>query len=98
MTPDMTASDALPRESTVSADLVAAMAEIGRRARHAAAELALAPAAAKSAALHATARVVRERRADILAANARDLGEAEGLAPALRDRLALDNKRVEAVA
>jgi glutamate-5-semialdehyde dehydrogenase len=98
MTPNMTASDALRRESVVSADLVAAMAEIGRRARHAAAELALAPAAAKTAALHAAARAVRARRADIVAANARDLGEAEGLAPALRDRLALDNKRIEAIA
>jgi glutamate-5-semialdehyde dehydrogenase len=97
MTPDVIASDAPPRESA-AADLVAAMAEIGRCARHAAVELALAPAAAKTAALRAAARAVRNRRADILDANARDLGEADGLAAALRDRLALDNKRIEAVA
>ncbi|MGC2522542.1 MAG: glutamate-5-semialdehyde dehydrogenase, partial [Stellaceae bacterium] len=35
---------------------------------------------------------------EILAANARDLAEAEGVSPALRDRLALDPKRVEAIA
>jgi glutamate-5-semialdehyde dehydrogenase len=98
MTPDAIASDTLPRDAAISADLAAAMAEIGRRARRAAAELALAPAAAKTAALYAAARAVRERESDILAANARDLGEAEGLAPALRDRLALDARRLAAVA
>ena len=45
-------------------------------------------------------RAVRAAEAEILAANARDLAEAEGegLAPALRDRLALDGKRLEAIA
>jgi glutamate-5-semialdehyde dehydrogenase len=100
MTPDAMMSEPLPRQVgfAESADLVAAMAEIGRRARMAAAELALAPAAAKIAALRAAARAVRERQADIIAANARDLGEAEGLGSALRDRLALDNNRIEAIA
>ncbi len=60
----------------------------------------LAPAEAKTAALHAAARAVRAAEAEILAANARDLAEAEGegLAPVLRDRLALDGKRLEAIA
>ena len=42
--------------------------------------------------MHAAARAVRAGEAEILAANARDLAEADGdgLAPALRDRLALD--------
>ena len=76
------------------------MAAIGQRARIAAAALGLASAEAKSAALHAAARAVRAAEAEILAANARDLAEAEGegLAPALRDRLALDGKRLEAIA
>jgi glutamate-5-semialdehyde dehydrogenase len=41
---------------------------------------------------------VRAQSAEILAANARDLAEAEGLSAALRDRLALDPKRLEAIA
>jgi glutamate-5-semialdehyde dehydrogenase len=92
MTGDKTAS----REAT--AELQASMSEIGRRARAAAAELALAPAAAKTAALNEAARAVRNGANAILDANARDLAEASGLAPALRDRLALDPKRLEAVA
>jgi glutamate-5-semialdehyde dehydrogenase len=85
---------------TAEASLAAEMAEIGRRARAAAASLALASADDKSAALRAAAQAVRVREKNILAANARDLAEADGagLAPALRDRLALDPKRVEAVA
>ena len=78
--------------------LMQEMAAIGGRARQAAAALALAPAEAKTAALFAAAAAVRANQQEILAANARDLGEAEGLGPALRDRLALDPKRVEAVA
>jgi glutamate-5-semialdehyde dehydrogenase len=76
------------------------MAEIGRRARHAAAALALATAESKIAALRAAAAAVRANERQILAANARDLAKAEGegMAAALRDRLALDPKRVEAVA
>jgi glutamate-5-semialdehyde dehydrogenase len=76
------------------------MAEIGRRAREAAAVLALGSAAAKTAALHKAAAAVRARAAEILEANARDLTEAEeqGLTPALRDRLALDPKRLDAIA
>jgi glutamate-5-semialdehyde dehydrogenase len=81
-------------------DLAAAMAAIGRRAREAAALVALAPAEAKEKALHAAAQAVRDSAAAILAANARDLAEAKGagLSPALTERLALDEKRVEAVA
>ncbi len=80
--------------------LASEMAAIGQRARAAAAALALAPAAAKSAALLAAAQSVRAGEAEILAANARDLAEAagDGLAPALRERLALDPKRLAAIA
>ncbi len=84
--------------TTETADLAGAMAGIGRRAREAAAGLALASAEAKTAALTGAARAVRSRANEILDANARDLAEAESLTPALRDRLALDQRRLEAIA
>ncbi len=86
------------RTGAAEAGLPQEMAEIGRRARGAAEALALASAQAKTAALRAAAGAVRAREREILGANARDLAEADGLAPALRDRLALDPKRVEAIA
>jgi glutamate-5-semialdehyde dehydrogenase len=78
----------------------AAMRAIGAKARAAARMLANASAEAKNEAILAAARVLRERGAEILAANARDLAEAraKGLGPALLDRLALDPKRVEQMA
>src|SRR3984893_8146006 len=95
-------TEALRRERTTTAepDLPAVMAEIGRRARQAAAALTLAAADHKVAALRGAAAAVRTRSEEIMAANARDLAEAEdrGLAPASRDRLALDPKRVEGIA
>jgi glutamate-5-semialdehyde dehydrogenase len=88
------------RSATSNLGLTATMAEIGHRAHAAAAALGLASAEAKVAALRDAARVVRDRASEILAANARDLEEAEseGLSPPLRDRLALDPKRLEAIA
>ena len=88
------------RPAASELDLAATMAEIGRRARSAAAALSLASAEAKVAALRAAARLVRARQDEIFAANARDLEEArsEGLSAAMRDRLALDPKRLEAIA
>src|SRR5215469_12880380 len=88
------------RTATSETDLPAVTAEIGRRAREASAALALANDAAKTAALHKAAAAARTGAAEILEANGRDLAEAEdqGLTPALRDRLALDPKRVEAIA
>jgi glutamate-5-semialdehyde dehydrogenase len=88
------------RTGTLQPDLPSAMAEIGRRARAAAAALSLAPAETKVAALREAAAAMRAGAAEILSANARDLAEAEsqGVPPALRDRLALDPKRLEAIA
>ena len=95
-------ADTLLRERTQTSepDLAATMAEIGHRARGATAALGLASAEAKATALRDAARVVRDRASEILAANAHDLEEAEGegLSSALRDRLALDPKRLEAIA
>jgi glutamate-5-semialdehyde dehydrogenase len=84
----------------IEPDVRAAMRAIGAEARAAARLVANAPAEAKTHALLAGARILRERAAEILAANARDLSEAraKGLTVAFLDRLALDEKRIEAMA
>ena len=78
----------------------AAMRLVGAQARAAARVLANAPAEQKNRALTAGARFLRERSADILAANARDLADAKakGLTPAFLDRLALNETRIELIA
>ncbi len=78
----------------------AAMRAIGVQARAAARVLANAPDEAKSRALIAAARALRERESEILVGNARDLAaaRAKGVAPAFLDRLALDSKRIEQIA
>jgi len=81
-------------------DAEALIADMGRRARAAAAALARVPTAAKAQALIEAAKAIRASESSILAANAIDLerGEANGLAPAMIDRLKLDPKRLEGVA
>ena len=81
-------------------DIAAAMREIGRRARAAARTLALASSAQKDRALELMADAVRGQKSRILAANAEDIAEARGsgVTGAFLDRLALDAKRVEAIA
>jgi glutamate-5-semialdehyde dehydrogenase len=83
-----------------SDDIATAMEAIGRAAKDAAQQLALTPAKAKNTALLAAAAAIRANKAAILAANAQDLVEAEskGLAAPLRDRLVLNDVRVEAMA
>ncbi len=78
----------------------AAMRFIGAQARAAARVLANAPAGQKNRALTAGARFLRERSAEILSANARDLadGKAKGLTPVFLDRLALNETRIESIA
>jgi glutamate-5-semialdehyde dehydrogenase len=80
--------------------LTAAMREIGTSARSAAQQLAHVDTEAKSRALRVSAKAIRDRRAEILAANALDLDEAGRgkLSAAVIDRLILDAKRVEGVA
>jgi len=81
-------------------DIPALMQDMGAAARAAAAELATASSDAKNRALRQAARSIRDRTADILAANAEDMtaGLAKGLTPAMLDRLELNNERVEAMA
>ena len=82
----------------MNGDIEGIVRELGREARAAASVLANTPGEAKDRALRAAAEAVRERRAGLMEANARDLEQASGLRDSLRDRLALDEARVEAIA
>ncbi|WP_170786743.1 glutamate-5-semialdehyde dehydrogenase [Ruegeria lacuscaerulensis] len=75
----------------------ALMADLGARAKAAAAELAFASAERKHAALIAAAEAVWARRAEIIEANKKDLefGRDKGLSPAMMDRLMLDESRIQ---
>ncbi|ATG43395.1 gamma-glutamyl phosphate reductase ProA [Phaeobacter piscinae] len=80
-------------------DIAALMADIGKRAKQAAAKLATTTAERKTAALNAAADAVWDTRAEILSANAKDLdfGRSKGLSPAMMDRLSLDEDRISGV-
>jgi glutamate-5-semialdehyde dehydrogenase len=87
-------------ERTPKATLHDEMMALGRKARAASGSVARASAATKRAVLESAAAELRRGSAEILAANAVDVAEAErnGLSAALVDRLALDAKRIEAMA
>ena len=76
------------------------IATMGARARRAAAVIAQASDAQKADALRRAAQALRDQAPAIIAANARDMDNAvaNGLSPALLDRLRLDAGRVEATA
>ena len=76
------------------------MADIGAKARAAAAELAFASSERKAAALQAAAAAVLARREEILDANVLDMayGEEKGLSPAMLDRLMLNDTRLRGIA
>lgn len=93
------------RSSTSSAlhestDPVALVNGLAKAARLAQRQLAAMPSAARAAALHLAAQRLRESAPAVLAANAKDLaaGEANGLAKAMLDRLALDEARLAGIA
>jgi glutamate-5-semialdehyde dehydrogenase len=75
------------------------MAEMGRNAKAAAAELAYASAERKHAALISASEAVWARRAEIIEANAKDMeyGREKGLSSAMLDRLMLDEDRIRAM-
>ena len=81
------------------ADIPSLMAEIGTRAKAAAAQLAFASAERKHAALISAAEHVWNSRETIIAANARDMefGRDKGLSDAMMDRLALDESRIQSI-
>ncbi|CAM1640982.1 glutamate-5-semialdehyde dehydrogenase [Bartonella apis] len=74
--------------------------KMGKDARLAARTLALAPSLKKTQALEAIAKYIRERKDDILSANAKDIEKAKknGMSAALVDRLLLDEKRISSIA
>src|SRR6267154_155956 len=87
-------------ERNIPRTLLEQMLEVGRAARAAATQLAQTPADLKRSVLETAARELRATRAAVLRANADDLAEAKarGLSGAMLDRLALDDKRLEATA
>jgi glutamate-5-semialdehyde dehydrogenase len=76
------------------------MIELGKRARVAAKNLALATTAQKNAALIAMAKHIRKSTPQIIAANEKDLAaaKAKNLKAAFVDRLMLNDVRIEAMA
>jgi glutamate-5-semialdehyde dehydrogenase len=90
-------SKSKPAATQSVADL---MASLGQEAREAARALALAPTEAKNAALLAAAGELRAQTPAIMAANQRDMeaATAAGRPASFLDRLALDPKRIEAMA
>lgn len=80
-------------------NIPALMADLGARAKAAAATLAFAPATQKEAALLAAADAVWARRNEILQANAQDMafGAEKGLSAAMMDRLKLTEDRIQSM-
>ncbi|HLJ63973.1 MAG TPA: glutamate-5-semialdehyde dehydrogenase [Stellaceae bacterium] len=84
----------------VAGELDLLMREIGARARKAARAMALADPSRKTAALRQAAAEIRAARAHLLEENAKDLilADRHGLTSAMRDRLLLDERRIESMA
>ena len=82
-----------------SNDIPTLMLELGRKARAAASKLATASAERKYAALIGAAEAVRNHKADILAANALDMenAQAKGMTKAFQDRLLLTEARLDGI-
>lgn len=83
-----------------SSDVAAYVYSLGAAAKQAAAALARAPAAARNAALLAMADAIEANSETLRSENAKDLdaGRANGLAPALLDRLELTPERIQGMA
>lgn len=87
--------------ATLNADeVVAAVHQIGKNAKAAAKQLAIANRGQKDALLLEIAAALEAHSAEIVAANALDMAReaANGMSPGLLDRLKLDEKRVQACA
>jgi glutamate-5-semialdehyde dehydrogenase len=89
-----------PLKTVEASNIAVLMHETAARAKSAARGLALAPTAQKDSALATMAAAIRARQAQVLAANAEDMAEAKaaGATAAFLDRLALDERRVAAMA
>ncbi len=86
--------------TSTSDDVAASLQAMGRAARTAARDVALASTAAKNEALSQAAAALRAGTNGILAANARDLeaAGARGISGAFLERLTLNPKRIEGIA
>ena len=78
--------------------LTAEMMAIGAAAREASRAMREAGDAVKTKALREAAKAIRAHQNEILAANAKDVEAASGLAAPLQERLALNPARIEAMA
>ena len=85
--------------AVISESIEEYMQQLGRRAREASAELAMAAPGVKNEALQAIAGQLESRRETIREANRRDLeqGRADGLDAAMLDRLELTDERIDAM-
>ena len=72
--------------------------QMGQKAKAAESALALSSLEQRDEALLFMARMLREEPQDIMSANAKDLAEASELSAAMRDRLLLNEKRLEGLA
>jgi glutamate-5-semialdehyde dehydrogenase len=86
--------------NTENANIASLMDGLGREAVAAAGALALAGTDTKNLALTKIAASLRAHKAELLAANLRDMdaARAKGLSGAMLDRLALDDSRIEGMA
>jgi glutamate-5-semialdehyde dehydrogenase len=91
---------AIAHDTATDTDLREQVHSAARRARVAAGELALATRDRKDATLLAMAEALHSRAAEILAANQADIdaGRAAGMADSMLDRLALSDRRIDAIA
>ena len=74
------------------------MIALGSKARAVAATLATVPGPSKDRALRAAAAAIRARASEIKAANAEDMANARDLSGPMRERLMLDDTRIEGMA
>jgi len=98
---DATQVPSMPENSQPTpAEVEAAVYAIADRSRHAARSMSRANRALKDKGLRAIGSALLERKAEILAANAKDVeaGRANGTSAALLDRLTLNDARIDALA
>jgi glutamate-5-semialdehyde dehydrogenase len=86
--------------SEIQTDYTEMLEGLGKRAKVAARDLAVASTYSKNQALWASAESIQAKQAHILSENAKDMKAAEekGLTGAMLDRLSLDKSRIEAMA
>ncbi len=98
---DATQVPSMPENSQATpADVESAVYAVADRARQAARSMSRANRALKDQGLRAIGSALLERKAEILAANVKDVenGRANGTSAALLDRLTLNDARIEALA